>query len=62
MEICAEKTKLMTNSANGIQREIEVKEQKLGTVTSFCNVCEALICKLVYLFIVFGKHGRNIDK
>ena len=33
MEISAEKTKLMTNSANGIQREI--KGQKLGTVTSF---------------------------
>ena len=35
MEISAEKTKLMTNSANGIQREITVKGQKLGTVTSF---------------------------
>ena len=35
MEISAEKTKLMTNSANGIQREIQVKGQKLGTVTSF---------------------------
>ena len=35
MEISAEKTKLMTNSANGIQREIKVKGQKLGTVTSF---------------------------
>ena len=35
MEICAEKTKLMTNSANGIQRETKVKRQKLGTVTSF---------------------------
>ena len=35
MVISAEKTKLMTNSANGIQREIKVKEQKLGTVTSF---------------------------
>ena len=35
MEICAEKTKLMINSANGIQREIKVKGQKLGTVTSF---------------------------
>ena len=34
-EISAEKTKLMTNSANGIQREIKVKGQKLGTVTSF---------------------------
>ena len=35
MEISVEKTKLMTNSANGIQREIQVKEQVLGTVTSF---------------------------
>ena len=31
MEISVEKTKLMTNSANGIQREIKVKGQKLGT-------------------------------
>ena len=35
MEISAEKTKLMTNSANGIQRELKVKGQKLGTVTRF---------------------------
>ena len=35
IEKSAEKTKLMTNSANGIQREIKVKRQKLGTVTSF---------------------------
>ena len=28
LEITAEKTKLMTNSANGIQREIKVKGQK----------------------------------
>ena len=35
MEISAEKTKLMTNSANGIQRKIKVKWQKLGTITSF---------------------------
>ena len=35
MEISAEKTILMTNSANGIQREIKMKGQKLGTVTSF---------------------------
>ena len=35
MEISAEKTKLMTNSTNGIKREIKVKGQKLGTVTSF---------------------------
>ena len=35
MEISAKKTKLMTNSASGIQEEIKVKGQKLGTVTSF---------------------------
>ena len=35
MENSAEKTKLMTNSTNGIQREIKVEGQKLGTVTSF---------------------------
>ena len=34
MEISAEKTKLMTNSASGIQREIKVKGQKLG---GHCN-------------------------
>ena len=35
IEISAEKTKLMTYSADGIQKEIKVKGQKLGTVTSF---------------------------
>ena len=35
MEISAEKTKLMTNAARYIQREIKIKGQKLGTVTSF---------------------------
>ena len=35
MEISAEKTKMMTDSTNGIQREIKVKGQVLGTVTSF---------------------------
>ena len=35
MEISAEKTKLMTNSGNGIHREIKVKGQKLSTVSSF---------------------------
>ena len=33
--LSAEKTKLMTNGANGIQREIKLKGQKLGSVTSF---------------------------
>ena len=35
MEISAKKTKLMTHRANGIQREIKVKGQKLGILTSF---------------------------
>ena len=35
MEISAEKTKLMTNSTNGINTEIKVNGQKLETVTSF---------------------------
>ena len=35
MEISAEKTKLMINSANGIQREIKINGQKLSTATSF---------------------------
>ena len=34
-EISAKKTKLMTNSANGIQGEIKIKGQKLDIVTSF---------------------------
>ena len=37
MEISAEKTKLMIDSADGVQRDLKVKEQKLGTVTSFKN-------------------------
>ena len=35
MKISAEKTKLVANSANGIQREVKVKGQKLVVVTSF---------------------------
>ena len=35
IKISAEQTKLMTNSANSIQREFKIKGQKLGTVTSF---------------------------
>ena len=35
IHVSAEKTKLMTNNANGFQREIKVKGQMLGTVTSF---------------------------
>ena len=35
MEVSAEKTKLVTNNASGINTEINVNGQKLETVTSF---------------------------
>ena len=35
MKISAKKTKLIRNRATDIQRKIKVKEQKLGTMTSF---------------------------
>ena len=35
MEISAEKTKLMTNNASGINTEIKMSGQKLETVTNF---------------------------
>ena len=35
MEISAEKTKLITNNASGINTEIKINGQKLETVTSF---------------------------
>ena len=41
-------------------------DKDVSTIQSICPVrsqpvvCEALICKLVYLFIVFGEHGRYI--
>ena len=48
MEISAEKTKLMINSANGAQRKIKVKGQKLSSATSF-----------VYLGAVVLDDGSN---
>ena len=35
LELEAQATQLMTNSANDIQRDIKVNEHKLGTLTSF---------------------------
>lgn len=35
MENGAGKTKLITNSADGMKREIKIEGQKLGTVASF---------------------------
>ena len=50
MEISAEKTKLMTNSANGIQREIKVNGQKLCAATSF-----------MYLGAVVSDDGSKLE-
>ena len=50
MEISAGKTKLMTNSANGIQRKIKVKGQKLDTITSF-----------IYLWAVISDEGSKLE-
>ena len=50
MEISAEKTKLMINSVDGIQRQIKVKGQKLGTVTS-----------LKYLGAVVSDKGSQLE-
>ena len=30
----------------------------ISVSVSLCNVCKMLICKSVYLFNVFGEHGR----
>ena len=43
MEVSAEVIKLMTNSSNAIQMEIKVKEQKLGTITSFIKYLRAVV-------------------
>ena len=45
-EISAEKTKLMTNNASGINTEITVNGQKLETVTSFKYQGSVITCLL----------------
>ena len=47
-EISAKQTKLMTNSTSGINTEIKVNGQKLGTVTSF-----------IYLGLVITDEGSK---
>ena len=42
MEICAEKTKLMTNNTSSINRNIKVNGEKLDTVTSFKHLGSVL--------------------
>ena len=38
IEISTEKTKLITNNMNGIQKEIKINRQRLETVTSFKHI------------------------
>ena len=42
IEISAEKTKLMTNNTSGINTEVKVNGQKLGTVASFKYLCSVI--------------------
>ena len=42
MEVSAEEIKLMTNNSSAIQKEIKVKGQKLGTITSFIKYFRAV--------------------
>ena len=44
MEVCTEKSKIMTNSTNKISADISMNSQKLVEVTSFKNL-GATLCK-----------------
>ena len=35
-------------------------QAQMISLKCYCNVCETLICKLVYLFNVFDEHGKYI--
>ena len=64
MEIRAEKTKLMTNSAYGIQRELEVSGKKIGTVSSFKNHEAAVSDVEQTLEVLFNgctSHGSSVQ-
>ena len=43
MKVSAEEIKLMTNNSSAIQKEIKVKGQKLGIVTSFIRYLGAVV-------------------
>ena len=43
MKVSAKEIKLMTNNSSAIQKEIEVKGQKLGIVTSFIRYLGAVV-------------------
>ena len=55
----------MTNSANDIQREIKVKGQKMGTITSFRRLGVVLSdkgSKSEVLIRLFDKSGANFER
>ena len=43
-----------------IMRKASFFYDLIDKISNSCNVGETLICKLVYLFNVFGEHGRYI--
>ena len=47
MEISAEKTRLMTNCANGILREIKVKGQNMGTIKALSTCTSAQLVQMM---------------
>ena len=58
MDISAEKTKLVTNNTNGINKEIRINKQNLGTVTSFKVPGLSYLTKVPSLKYSPGKHRR----
>ena len=60
MEVSAEEIKLMTNSSNAIQTEIKVKEQKLGTITSFILSTSEQLFQLMAQNLRFSQGLRNV--
>ena len=58
MEISAEKTKLMTNSANGIQREIKVKRTEVG----HCNKLQVPLEQLFQMRAPNQRFSQGLHK
>ena len=50
MKIGAEKTRLMVSKVNGIQRELRVKGQKLGTLTDTLELLSQMMASNMRLY------------
>ena len=55
MEISADKTKLMTNSAKNIQRNIKVKGQKQGKAASDDVTKPEILSRIAHATVAFTK-------